>query len=164
MPGPKPKDPEVRQRRNKASTAATLPAPGESKKGAKVPPLNATILGLKRGQGGVRPQVVKWWHEAWSSPMATRWIATDVQVLYLCAQLHQQKQMFFEEGRPITTLAAEIARQEGRIGLDVMSRRRLDWRIEGPRQPDPQPASEPEAARPPAPEGADPRRLLRAVT
>jgi hypothetical protein len=156
-----PKDPEHRQRRNKASTAATLLEPGESKKAAKIPPLNATVLGLKRGQGGVRPQVMKWWREAWSSPMASRWIATDVQVLYLCAQLHQQKQMFFEEGKAITTLAAEIARQEGRIGMDVMSRRRLDWRIEGPRQPDAQPAPEPVA--PPAPESFDPRRVLRAV-
>lgn len=159
MPRPV-KDPEVRQRRNRASTAATLPAPGESRV-RKVPPLNAKILGLKKGQGAVRPQVVTWWREAWSSPMATRWIATDVQVLYLCAQLHQQKQMFFELGKPITSFTAEIAKQEGRVGLDVMSRRRLDWHIEGPRQPDRQPEPEP-VAEVPAP-ATDPRRVLRAV-
>jgi hypothetical protein len=155
-----PKDPDVRQRRNKAATAAELSPPGSPELSkVKIPPLNAKQLGIK---GGIKPQVREWWNDAWRSPMAPRWLKTDMHVLYLCALLRQQIAMFAIEGKPVATLAGELRQQERRVGLDVMARRSLDWRIEGPRQADATPA--PQAAPPPMPEGADPRRLLRAVT
>lgn len=158
MPGPKPKDPELRQRTNKASTAAELPAPDASRK-AKVPPLTKDLLGFKKA---VRPQVQRWWREAWSSPMASRWLGTDIEVLYVCAQIRQQIAIFIDADKSIATLASELRQQEGRVGLDVMARRRLDWRIEGPRpeavapEPSPAPVSR-------EPENFDPRSVLRAV-
>lgn len=156
---PLPKDPALRQRRNKAVTAAELPAPGSPELSkVKTPALTAQHLGIK---GAVKPQAQRWWKEAWRSPMAPRWINTDVEVLYLCALLHHQIAVFAAEGKSVASLMSEARQQESRLGLDVMSRRRLDWRIEGPRQPDAQPAPEPEAE--PAPESFDPRRVLRAV-
>lgn len=156
------KDPDQRQRRNKAVTAATLAAPGSPELAKmKVPPLTAQHLGIK---GAVKPQAQRFWKEAWHSPMAPRWINTDVEVLYLCALLHHQVAVFAAEGKSVATLAGEIRQQEGRVGLDVLSRRRLDWRIEGPRTaPDPVPAAEPDFAPPAQDDGADPRRILRAV-
>lgn len=156
-----PKDPEVRQRRNQAPTAATLPAPDSADlRKAKIPTLSAKQLGIK---GAIKPQVREWWIDAWRSPMAPRWLKTDMHVLYLCALIRQQIAVSAMEGKPVATLAGELRQQERRVGLDVMSRRSLDWRIEGPRQPAAQ-TPPPEATLPPVPEGVDPRRLLRAVT
>jgi hypothetical protein len=156
--GPAPKDPAVRARRNKAVTAAELPAP-EDTKPVKAPPLTKELLGFRVA---IRPQVQRWWRECWASPMASRWLKTDVEVLYLAASLRQQIALYLLEGKSIATLAAELRQQEGRVGLDVMSRRRLDWRIEGPRRSDVAPAvvAEPEA---PPVEQVDPRRVLRAL-
>src|SRR5687768_12925263 len=112
-----PKDPDQRQRRNKASTAADLPAPAGAPL-RKVPPLTMTLLGLRRGQGPIRGAVVRWWNRAWRSPMASRWLETDIEVLVLAAQLHHQLQVFLEEGKSVASIAAEIRQQEGRIGLD----------------------------------------------
>lgn len=158
-----PKDPDARARANKAVTAATLPAPESPELEAiEAPPLTPQLLGLKRGQK-VRPQVERWWREVWHSPMAPRWIATDVEVLYLCAQIRQQIQVSLADGKSISNLAGELRQQENRVGLDVMSRRRLDWRIEGPRSAAPEPAPKVEEPASPEPEALDPRRILRAV-
>lgn len=157
-----PKDPELRQRRNKASTAAELAAPGSPELSkVKTPPLTAQHLGIK---GAVKPQAQRWWKEAWRSPMAPRWINTDIEVLYLCALLHHQIAVFAGDGKPVASLMSEVRQQEGRLGLDVMSRRRLDWRIEGPRVPEATPSPEALPMQPPdRDEGFDPRRALRAV-
>lgn len=161
MPG-KLKDPEVRQRRNKASTAAELPAPDSPQlRKVKVPALNGELLGLGR-RVAIKAPVRRWWNEAWRSPMAPRWLKTDVEVLYICALLRQQIVMFALDGKSVASLASELRQQEARVGLDVLARRRLDWRIEGPRQPDaPLPSSNTSAAE--EPDGFDPRAVLRAV-
>lgn len=158
--GPQPKDPEQRQRRNKASTAAVLPDPDSARmKAVRAPALNAQLLGLPR-KVAIKSPVRRWWNEAWKSPMAGRWLKTDVEVLYVCALLRQQMVMFALEGKSVASLASELRQQEGRVGLDVLSRRRLDWRIEGPRQPE---AAQPERVEQPEPERIDPRSVLRAV-
>lgn len=155
-----PKDPETRQRRNKAVTAATLPAPDSPELSKlKAPALTAQHLGIR---GAVKPQVQRWWKEIWQSPMAPRWLKSDIEGLYLIALARHQVAVYAADGKPVSSLLSEIRQQEARFGLDVMARRRLDWRIEGPRNPDPQPAPETERA-PPAPESFDPRRVLRAV-
>ena len=161
MPRPV-KDPEVRQRRNKASTAAELPAPGSPElRKMKVPSLTGELLGLGR-RVAIKAPVRRWWNEAWRSPMAPRWLKTDVEVLYICALLRQQIVAFALEGKSVASLASELRQQEARVGLDVLSRRRLDWRIEANRQPDalPAPAKASEAQEP---EGFDPRAVLRTV-
>lgn len=146
MPGPRPKDPELRVRRNKASTHDILD-PNER---VKAPALTKDILGVEH----IRPQVHRWWRVVWRSPMAPRWLEADVEVLYLIATLRNKF-----VGDPTPTLAAEIRQQEARLGLDVMARRRADWRIENSRVEKEEPAAAVELPE----EIEDPRALLRAV-
>lgn len=148
MPGPKPKDPALRRRTNKPSTHEILDPAAR----AKAPPLTKEILGTDH----IHPTVHRWWRVVWRSPMAPRWLESDVEVLYLTAALRNE----FAK-KPLTALAGEIRQQEARLGLDVMSRRRFDWRIEGPAAP-----QQPTAAAAPAPvdDGPDPRSVLRVVS
>ena len=87
--------------------------------------------------------------------MAPRWLESDVEVLYLTAALRNE----FAK-KPLTALAGEIRQQEARLGLDVMSRRRFDWRIEGPAAPQPTV----QAVSVPVDDGPDPRHVLRVVS
>lgn len=105
----------------------------------------------------IRPQVKRWWGVVWRSPMASQWIDADVEVLYLIAVLRNR---FAAE--PTPTLASEIRQQEARLGLDVMARRRLDWRIEAARS-EAEPEEQRVSAPPPASEQDDPRAILRVV-
>lgn len=152
MPGPVPKDPALRQRRNKVSTGARLDPNARRKP--------ASLTQQMMPGGKVHRLTRRWWNTIWRSPMAPRWLEADIEVLYLVAILRNEFYL-----KPSTTLAAEIRQQEMRVGLDVMARRRLDWRIEGPRQADPPPAPlEEKAAQVPADDGVDPRRVLRVVS
>lgn len=147
-----PKDPALRARRNKASTAATLEHPTSE---LKTPPLPKRLF----AGGAVHRNTREWWKVIWQSPMAPRWIEADIEGLYLVAILRNE---FFQ--RPTSTLGAEIRQQEMRFGLSPIDRRRLDWRIAGPiAKPEEGPAPpsdaapsdvEPEAERP------DPRLVL----
>jgi hypothetical protein len=147
-----PKEPELRSRRNKASTHETLDPLGG--KTIKRPPLTAPLIGVK---GRVHPQVHRWWSVIWRSPMAPRWLEADWEGLYMIARLRHD---FWTDGSS-TSLAGEIRQQERRFGLDIAARRSLDWRIEGARpaqQPKEQPAGLIERD-----ESFDPRTVLRAV-
>jgi hypothetical protein len=155
------KDPAVRQRRNKATTAAELPAPESPELvRVKTPPLTSQILGLR---SAVKPQVQRWWRTIWREPMAARWLASDIEVLYNCAQIRQQIALAIADGKSVVSLMAELRQQEGRVGLDVLSRRRLDWRIGGPAQA-PAAAQEQPSEQDDETDTEDPRRRLRAVT
>ncbi len=151
--GRRPKDPELRRRRNKAVTAATLDPEEKAVAERKVPTLPKRLF----PGGSMHPLTRSWWKIIWRSPMSSRWLAADVEGLYLVAIL---RNAFFNA--PSASLAAEIRQQEARFGLDVLARRRLDWRISGPIETPPEvPApKEPEA---PPPDQVDPRRVLRAV-
>lgn len=166
MKGRRPKDPELRRRRNKAVTAAVLEADEKGERAddtrdkkktsaeRKAPPLPKRLFPGSQVHALTR----SWWRVIWRSPMSSRWLPADVEGLYLVAVL---RDAFFRTPSP--TLAAEIRQQEARFGLDVLSRRRLDWRIAGPidAPPEEPPADEePEA---PPPDRVDPRSLLRAV-
>ena len=124
MPGPLPKDPEQRHRRNKAATAATLrePDPGE----VCIPNLPIELFPDDKPHDAV----VRWWYAIWSSPMAGNWLPSDLEGLCLLAVLRHR---FFDH--PSATLAGEIRQQESRFGLSPLDRRRLEWRIELPRRP-----------------------------
>lgn len=152
MPGPVPKEPGTRARRNKASTHDVLNL--DDAKGLKAPPLTAGDIGLEKGR--VHPLVQRWWRTIWKEPMAPRWLKSDIEGLYLVARLRHD---FWTNGAT-PTLASEIRQQERRWGLDIPSRRAYDWRIENSRSA----ASEaPAAATEAAVEEEDTRRLLRAV-
>lgn len=154
MPGPVPKEPGTRARRNKASTHDTLRS--DDAKELKVPPLTAKDIGLSKG--GVHPLVQRWWRTIWKEPMAARWLKSDVEGLYLIARLRHD---LWSGTGPATTLAAEIRQQERRFGLDIPSRRSFDWRIEGAAKPEEAPAN-PSVQLPPD-EVEDPRSVLRVV-
>ena len=186
MKGRKPKEPGLRARRNKAATAVTLEPPPEAPRPQKTPPLPRGMFPCGRCgaaavahssaisqpgtektdrcsefQPAVHPLTRQWWREVWRTPMAGRYIETDVLGIRAIAILWNQ--VYMEPGSDrVPRLMAEIRQQEGRFGLDVLGRRRLDWRIEGSPKGGQAPATPPPAAS--AREVAeDPRRLLRAV-
>lgn len=118
MPVP-PKDPALRQRRNKATTRAELPAEG-SRKGKPAPPLPRRGADDPEWHKSTR----RWWRVIWASPMASRWLKADIEALYFVAELVDAFNY-----RPTASLAAEIRHQQAGFGLTPIDRRRLEWTI-----------------------------------
>jgi len=116
-----PKDPRLVQRRNRHSTAATLPSVEEAA-GNAVPILYPR-------EGGWHARVVDWWASVWRSPMAGEYLESDKAGLYLLAELHQRF-WTVPGARTVASLAAEIRQQEIRFGLSPAARRKLQWAIE----------------------------------
>lgn len=113
MPGPTPKPAAQRQRRNKATSAATFEAPA------------ATKVPLPGNQDAYHPLTHQWWESIWESPMAREeWVDSDVHLLFMLATLVNR---FWID--PTEKLASEIRQFGGRFGLDPMSRRSLQWEI-----------------------------------
>lgn len=117
MPGPSPKDPSTRARRNKTSTAATLRAI----EGAEIPPLPK--------RGGWHEMTAQWWNDLWRSPMAPEFDTSDMHGLYHLALLVDDFWMA-ESSADRIKLAAELRQQGQRFGLSPIDRRRLQWEIE----------------------------------
>jgi hypothetical protein len=158
MPGPPPKPPGLRQRRNRTSTAAVLPAGGP---GRPAPELAARDCPCEDGaycaNTGVlpwHPLVLAWWADVWRSPMAAEYLDADVHGLYIVADLRDQ----YWRGK--TELAAEIRLQEQRFGLSSLDRRRLQWEIEKVTQAQ---RGRTPAAKPPKKAAGNPLRFLRQV-
>jgi hypothetical protein len=136
----------VRQRRNKKSTAATLPA-AAAEKIVRAPQ-------LPRGTDW-HPDVREWWHAIWHSAMAALWLPSDVHRVKMVLPLRQAYAT-----KPTEKLALAIARLEATLGISPEDRARLHWKID------------PDAKTPPAPAktakeirdaGEDPRKALRAI-
>ena len=119
MPARK-KEPSVRARTNKASTASTL----------------------SDGRTAIRPALperfdefgnelvwnvltIEWWNDLWASPMAAEYHSSDKHGLFVLAELTDQ---FWTSRDP--KLAAEIRQQRQAFGLTPYDRRRLEWTIE----------------------------------
>jgi hypothetical protein len=156
MPGPTPKDPRTRQRRNRTATQANLPPASETLEN-EVP-----ALPKRDDKQPWHHMVVEWWKSVWRSPMSQEFLDADMRGgLYLLADLHQLR-WTSETNRQLIDVAKEIRLQEQRFGLSPIDRRRLQWEV----------ARGEEAERrrkrpPPKPQSAssddDPRRGLRAV-
>ena len=122
MPGPPPKDPRMRQRRNRVSTAATLPAMGDP----------AGVIGRLAPELPVRiapeppwhPLTLAFWKEVWASPMAAEYIACDVPGLVNVARL--QDAVNYGDLEKLT----ELRLQRLPFGLTPLDRRRLQWEME----------------------------------
>lgn len=146
MPGPPPKDPSVRSRRNKTTTRATLSA--ETK--VKAPTLPT----------GVRwnTHTRAWWRDIWASPMAAEWTDSERHELFMLAVLVNA---FWDDPGNLK-LAAEIRMQRQCFGLTAVDRRRLQWEIEkvegAKKKPPPRKATKAPTKK------ADPRRHLSAVS
>lgn len=122
MRGRQPKSPDLRQRRNKASTRATLPSEAEAKH-RRVPAMP------KRDRGEWHANVKRWWKVIWQSPMAGEYTDADKEDLFQIVQLRQD----FEDAQTASDrlkIAAEIRLQAQRFGFSPMDRRRLQWEIE----------------------------------
>lgn len=117
MPGPPPKHPGTRARRNRTTTAATLRAGHD----VTAPELPAGVPWHEL--------VLTWWADVWASPMAPEYAESDHHGLFLLAMLHQD---FWTAAEPKDRQAAakEIRLQEQRYGLSPIDRRRLQWTIE----------------------------------
>lgn len=114
--GRPPKPTHLRQRRNKTVPGANLTT-------EEAPIEGAPELPSRGRRRRWHPRVLAWWQKVWQSPMAAEYLESDVEGLYLVAELHQQ----FWGGA--TKLAAEIRLQEQRFGLSPIDRRRLQWEV-----------------------------------
>lgn len=110
-----PKDPQLRQRRNKATTRTTLEATAPQR--GRAPRLPRTREW--------REETRRWWRDVWHSPMAAEYLDADVHGLYRLAVLVDE---FWAE--PTPKLAGEIRLQQQAFGLTPLDRRRLEWSIE----------------------------------
>jgi len=117
MPGPLPKDPALRQRRNKTATRAILPA--DTNPIAAQPRLPACP-----NEGSWHAMAKRWWKDVWASPMSAQFVSGDVPALFRLAALVDN---FWKTGS--LAVAKEIRLLEREFGLTPMSRRRLQWQM-----------------------------------
>lgn len=155
MPGPPPKHPSKRRRRNtEGSSTRTLIDTTPAR--TRTPTLPAASSMLKSTRA--------WWKTVWASPMAAVWTDADVPALVRLAQLHDLTQRQFDIVRdgPLAQITSEritralpgdeleesievkiifrspvnaaqlgeMRQLEDRLGLSPLSRRRLQWELE----------------------------------
>lgn len=142
MPGPASKPENLRQRRNKKASAAELTAP-------ETPEIPAIPNPDKREWHELS---IAWWDHIWSSPMATRYLKTDLDGLGMLALIVDEFYKTLD-----LKLLAEIRMQESRYGLSPWDRARLDWRVTPAADDKPKPVSRKRD------EAVDPRKFLKAV-
>jgi hypothetical protein len=123
-----PKDPAVRQRRNKGSTHTILAVESMVRSRApKLPPLTRT----KKVKGQLvviteewHPMAREFWRSVWASPMRYEYLPADEPALYRLVFMVDQ---FWKKGS--LAIAAEIRQLEREFGLTPLSRRRLEWTV-----------------------------------
>lgn len=102
------------------------------------------------------PQTRATWAIWWASPMSSAWIEADLPGLQRAIQLVEDFHRS-ESARERMALQSEIRQQELRFGLSPIDRRRLEWEVEQPEEPEQ--AAEPEPTKP----VVDPRSSMRLV-
>ena len=149
--GPPPKPSALRQRRNRVTTAAQLPAQPLAEGESVIP---KTLPKRGEGERAYHARTLEFWEEVRVSEMAGELIRVDVPGLYILAELVDR----FWHGE--TTLAAEIRLERQCFGLTPLDRRRLQWEVakvkDAERKRAPRQVEQPTVRN-------DPRRLLRAV-
>ena len=118
MPGPTPKAPALRQRRNKSATRAVLPAEAELRE--EKPRLPA----CPNEGGGWHNMARRWWNDVWSSPMRYEFLRGDEPALFRLVVLVDR---FWKTGS--MEVAREIRLLEREFGLTPLARRRLEWSV-----------------------------------
>lgn len=117
MPGPLPKPPDQRRRRNKDQGQwQLLPSEGRHGRPPDLPTRRPAWLKATRA----------WWKTIWASPMATVWLPADVPALVRLATLVE----LVGRGEASTVLLWEMRQIEDRFGLSPRSRRALQWEVE----------------------------------
>ena len=149
MPGPPPKHPLLRQRRNRSATSKEL-APTVQRRRRYAP-------ALPRRDKGWHALTRAWWRDVWHSPMAVEFVEADKHALFRLAVLVD---MFW--GEPSKELAAEIRLEQQAFGLTPIDRRRLQWSIEEEAARRPAATDrDRQAQAEPAREAEDPRKILK---
>lgn len=116
MPGPMPKDPALRQRRNKATTRAVL--------AVSTAPMKRPELPARAGGEAWHPLSIQWWDAVWASPQAQQFLPSDLGALFRLVNLVD---LYWKTGK--LALALEIRLLEREFGLTPLSRRRLEWTV-----------------------------------
>ena len=116
VPGPAPKDPSVRARRNRSSTRAVLTADHE----IEAPPLPDEVVW--------HPMTRRWWADIWSSPMAPEYAATDVHGLFRVAMLMNDFWLA-ETPKERAEIQVRLEKADADFGTNPLARRRLEWQI-----------------------------------
>lgn len=135
MPGPLPKDPGTRARRNKSATKATL-QPVEDPYIPDLPDPEDYIpfaLDTPAVDDDLRPvwskAVKNWWTDIWSSPMSAEFHPSDIHGLYLAAVYLQQALNPLLKAADRLAFAKQHEACVKNFGLSPMSRRALQWEI-----------------------------------
>jgi hypothetical protein len=115
VPGPPPKPPSQRRRRNADPQFKTLPAEGRQE----------PVPDLPERASGWLPSTRDWWERIWKSPMATQWIEADFDTIHRLALMQDAE----ARGEGGTVLRREIRLLEDAFGLNPASRARLRWQI-----------------------------------
>jgi hypothetical protein len=132
MPGPPPKDPAIRRRRNKTSTAARLPMDGgDAVDTPELPPRVIEVEGV-RTEDEWHPLAVELWEDVWASPMAPEYLDADVHGLVVLVALTDAYWRRMESGQVsgANELAKELRLQRQAFGLSPIDRRRLQWEVD----------------------------------
>jgi hypothetical protein len=76
------------------------------------------------------PKVVVWWKDAWTSPMAKEWLASDVSGVF--SRLVELWQDFWmaKDAQLRERLSKAITPLETELGMTPIARRRLQWEVE----------------------------------
>lgn len=121
MPGPAPKHPSVRARRNRSATASTLRA-------------SASVVAPDLPEAppsGVawHPSTLAWWADLWASPMAPEYDASDRHGLFMLAILVDD---FWraETSKERRELMVRLESGWKLFGTAPLPRRSLQWEIE----------------------------------
>ena len=116
MPGPMPKNPALRQRRNKSASRAILPP--------EIAPIRYAPRLPEVVKGGWHKLTRAWWRDIWSSPLRHEFLRADLGALFRLAILVDAFWKFQQ-----LAIAKEIRLLEREFGLTPLSRRRLEWTI-----------------------------------
>jgi hypothetical protein len=116
MPGRLPKDPILRQRRNKSASRAVLPA--------EVEPIERAPSLPDNPMGDWHKLTKRWWRDVWTSPQHHEFLRADLGALFRLAVLVDK---FWKTGS--LQVAGEVRLMEREFGLTPLSRRRLEWSV-----------------------------------
>ena len=120
MPAAK-KHSSTRARRNKAATATTLRVLGDGE--------TRLIPNPPDGVGWVA-ETLAYWERMWISEMSAEWLYSDDENVRICASLYDDF-VTAESACARKEAAGELRLQRKMLGLDPLSRRSLEWTIEG---------------------------------
>jgi len=123
MPGPTPKPAALRQRRNRATSTANLPAERAPRERDRKPylPRCPDADDLKATW---HPMARRWWNDVWASPMHHQFLRGDEPALLRLMVLVDR----FWKTQALD-VAREIRMLEREFGLTPLSRRRLEWNV-----------------------------------